>query len=229
MKNKRAKQPFPAGVRVRNKPSKVKMQSNGDGITLRYTSLGDVQTTTSSELSVSTDRIYVPGYLQGMISPTGPSIASNYSTGVFKPGTTIRWEPACGATTSGRVFVAWTSNPELMQAWAGASTLAKYNIINACGSVRSFPVWQETEIPFPNNLRRKRFDVNSELIDTAEGRLAQLARSAQVMMMAVISGPADTVLGQFNYHDVLDLEGMVPNYTYILNSQLQRDDDVKQE
>lgn len=223
MKSKHAKQPFPTGVRVRNKSSKVKMQSNGDSITLRYTSLGDLQGTTAAEpFAVATSRYYVPAMTIGLQSLTGPRVASNYSTGVFKPGTTIRWEPACGATTSGRVYVAWTTNPELMTAWDNSSS--KLGIITACGSVRSFPVWQETEIPFPTALRRKRFDVNSDIFSSGENRTNAYARSAQCLMMCVVTGPAETVLGQFNYHDVLDLEGMVPDFTDLSKSQLQRDE-----
>jgi hypothetical protein len=108
------------------------------------------------------------------------------------------------------VFVAFVDNPEVVARLGDPllplATLANY--VRGMGSVISFPVWQETEIPFPTKLRRKRFDSNI-LFDPQSPDV--LDRSCQTYLVSFVEGVdgAKTV-GQFWFHDKVDVEGMNP-------------------
>ncbi len=211
-----------AGVR-RKRNIAPRIEPNGDGAVLRYNcngiSLGTYGTTGCS----ATRRAYIPGYdttsgadTSDLIANAGTSIVSYYSSAKFLPGTKIKWEPSCSFTTTGRIYVGFVDNPEVARVLLTAQNLfrstsvaADYNLyanqVKALGSVISFPVWQETEIPFPTKLRRKRYDCNETTLtdDT-------LDRSMQTMMFVALEGgpTTATIFGNFWYHDVVDVEGL---------------------
>lgn len=195
------------------------MSSNGDSTLVKYSALSATLATRGTTGTEVNSRYFVPGWNFSGSTSAGPSIVSYYSSGKFLPGTKIRWEPSVSFTTTGRVFVAFTDNPEVatsMQSLAAAyvaapssTTFDPYiNAIRGMGSVISFPLWQETDIPFPTRLRRKRFDVNASIAANPD----TLDRCMQTSMwVAVEGGPSTaTPLGGFWFHDVLDVEGVQP-------------------
>lgn len=195
--------------------------SRGDTTVIRYKAVGTTITSTSDGVG-SYSRLYIGGYGAGLNQTSGPDLASYYSTCRFEPGTSVRWEPNVSFTTSGRIYVAFTDNAEVMVAMVAAQatfvttpTLANYNayanLVKGCGSVMSFPVWKETAIPFPLKYRRKRFDCN----EAVTANVDVLDRSAQTaMFVAFDGGPASaTNLGSMLLGDVLSLEGIHPVIT----------------
>lgn len=203
--------PVSGGVRRRRNRMPM-MSGSGDNAIVKYSSLGITHTTGTGANQGLSVRYYVPGYGGDMVNAAGPTVVSYYSTAKFTPGTRIKWEPSVSFTTAGRVIVGFTDNPEVI---VNISTLAAQATTNygpylaavrSLGSVVSFPVWQETEIPFPTRLRRKRFDVNA----TFSGTSVDVGdRSAQTVMFVAVEGaPVSTTLGSFWYHDIVDVEGV---------------------
>jgi hypothetical protein len=161
---------------------------------------------------------YNTGYPTGDLNQAvGPKLVSYYSSAYFKPGTKVRWEPSVSFNTGGRIAVGFTDNPEvavviqaLLDAYVASPTGSNYvayaNQVRALGSTLSFPVWQETEIPFPTRLRRKRFDVEAT---PATGDTDNFDRSMQVMMFACCeTSQTEGAVGSFWFHDVVDVEGL---------------------
>jgi len=197
------------------------MESRGDGTIVRYRTISNGVSTVGLLPNVVIRRTYSVGRSDEVAGKAGPAICSYYATGKFLPGTTVRWEPSVSFTTSGRVFVGFTDNPEVMEAMNLAlntyyltPTTATYNtianLVKSLGDVRSFPIWQETEIPFPTRTRRKRFDSNVTIGLTD---VNQLDRSAQTTMYAAFEGlptpvGSNTDLGVFGFRDVVDVEGI---------------------
>lgn len=191
-------------------------QVDRDRALINYNAMGT--TVTSSALGNAVyRRFYCPGFGVDLLQSGGPTICSYYNTGVFKPGTSIKWCPSVSFTTSGRWFVGFVDNPEQMVSITGlydayisvpnALNYAAYaQAVKGLGSCISFPVWQETEITFPTRLRRKRFDVN--LSQTLNVDIYE--RSNQMYMVTAFEGGplAATTLGHFEYHDVVDVEGV---------------------
>lgn len=184
------------------------MSQNGANTILKYSSIGTSVVTDASG-NAQPNRKYIPGYPADLVNAVGADVASFYSTGKFLPGTHARWEPSVSFTTTGRVFVGFTDNPEIIEAMETTrlATPATYrNQVKALENVISFPIWQETEIPFPSKLRRKRFDCNETVANTAD----VYDRSCQIAMFACIEGgpAAATTMGSFWFHDVIDVEGL---------------------
>lgn len=215
MKSKQPANPVKGGVRRR----RIKMPligGNGDNSIVRYSTLGiNLETIGATGNTVYT-RYYIPGEGGLLTNASGPSIVSYYSTGKFLPGTKLKWEPSVSFTTSGRVFAGFIDNPEiavqLQTAYnnyiLGTGSYAAYaNLIKGLGNVVSFPVWQETEIPFQLRMRRKRFDVNETVASTSD----TLDRCMQTSFWVAIEGvnaSAPLSLGGFHFHDIVDVEGV---------------------
>lgn len=206
-----ARNPVAGGVRKRRNKMPM-LQGTGDATVVRYSSLGTSLTTGTGSNQGLAIRLYVPGYTGDLVNGSGASIVSFYSTGKFLPGTSIKWEPSVSFTTSGRVIIGFTDNPEIISAIytlasnVGVSYAPYLAAVKGLGSVRSFPVWQETNVPFPSRLRRKRFDINAAVSAT---QVDTLDRSAQTVMFVAVEGaPVSTTLGSFWYHDVVDVEGV---------------------
>jgi hypothetical protein len=210
-----------AGVR-RRRSAAPRLESNGDGAILRYNCSGVTQISNANGVG-ATRRLYIPGYdtsvgadAADIISNAGTTIASYYSSAKFLPGSKLKWEPSCSFTTAGRVYVGFCDNPEVVRTiltaqnlFRTSGTTADYtayaNLVKSLGSTISFPVWQETEIPFPSKLRRKRFDIDETTLS-----VDSLDRTMQTaMFVAFEGGPAGvTVVGNFWFHDVVDVEGL---------------------
>lgn len=192
-----------AGVR-RRRTRAPDMTSSGDSSIIKYAVLGtDVATDASGAAADS--RSYVGGYNYGLTSSVATGIVGAYSTALFLTGTKIRWEPTVSFTTSGRVYVGFTDNPEVIATFDGAALAAQINIIQALGSMISFPVWQETDVVFPTKTRKKRFDTNN----TMALDINAYDRCIQTNMLYCVTGaPASTTCGSFWYHDVVSVEGI---------------------
>jgi len=193
-----------SGVRRRRNTAPTS-ENNGEQSIIRYQAMGTTIGSDASGLSWGF-RYYVPGLQYGLVSATGPGLVSFYSTAKFLPGTSIRWEPSCSFTTTGRIYVGFTDNPEVATTLTTLSGTAFGNAVKGMGSVMSFPVWQETNISFPTRLRRKRFDVNGTVAASSD----VLDRSSQTNFFWYLDGAPVSLagLGSFWYKDVVSVEGM---------------------
>lgn len=194
---------------------------SGDGTVIKYKTIGNSMISPAGSPGCATWRPYIPGNGFGLAFNGGSSIVGKYATGVFRPGTRIRWEPSVSPTIGGRVFLGFSDNPEVMERllakWSaynaspdGPTYVAYADAVKALANVVSWPLWQEHDIAVPTRLRRKRFDCNHSLTYTD---INVLDRSAQTMMFAVFDGfnvdpEAVPFLGSFWYHDVVDVEGL---------------------
>lgn len=212
--------PLTGSTAPRKRRNTVTYQSgNVDQSLIKYKALG--ATTIAYGASGAADfRVYVPGINTRLASTAGADVVSFYATGVFKPGTMLRWEPNTSPTKGGRVFVGFTDNPEVIativaqwNTYSSSGTGADYasysNSVKGLGTLVSFPAWQEYEFQLPTKLRRKRFDINGAMVLTD---VNQLDRSAQVAMFMCADGYDSLTAGQgvggFWYHDVVDVEGL---------------------
>lgn len=211
--------PVQQGVRRKRNTAPSVASTNIDSSLVKYNTQGLPVGTTASGGYGTYIRPYVPGLSGGILTNSvGADVVAYYSSGKFVPGTSIRWEPSCSFTTSGRVFVGFTDNPEVASTIEGfrqaflltpnPSTYTAYAAqVRALGNLVSFPVWQETAVPFPTRLRRKRFDTNRSVSASA---VDVLDRSMQTHMFVAIEGGPDAgvILGAFWFHDVVDVEGL---------------------
>nr|WRQ65623.1 structural protein [Tolivirales sp.] len=192
--------------RSRKRQNKLSSMTSGDANRLKYSSLGVSLSTTASGNVWDFYRLYVPGESSGLTATVGPTIASYYSTGKFLPGTMTEWIPSVGFTTSGRVFVGFTDNPEVMvNIIALVGTSAYGAAVKGLGDVISFPIYENRSWMVPTKLRRKMFDVNASGPYDAN----VLDRSAQIaMFVAIEGGPASTTVGGVRCVDNLLVEGI---------------------
>lgn len=185
------------------------MSSNGDTTVIKYAALGTGLGPEGTGITAAaTFRLYVPGFATNITNAVGPSIVNYYSTGVFKAGTAIRWEPSVSFTTPGRVYCAFTDNPEATVVFSGLSLNNRLAYIKGCGTMRSFPVWQETTVPFPLATRRKKFDTNTSVALDSEDVLDRCMQTA--FLYAVEGTSENTICGSFWYHDTVLVEGVQP-------------------
>lgn len=174
---------------------------------IKYNTLSVSVASDGSGNNTTFGRYYVPGNSDGMASTVGPIVASYYSTGKFLPGTMVEWVPSVGFTTSGRVFVGFTDNPEVAASISAlGGTVAYIGAVKSLGDVITFPVYQTEKWQVPAKLRRKMFDTNG-LISSTDPNV--LDRSMQTFMFVAIEGaPINTTLGGFRYTDHLLVEGL---------------------
>lgn len=193
--------------------------NNGDSTVIKYKAIGENVEVYSGGLGAQS-RWYVPGFNARLNSGAGPGIVAKYATGLFKPGTTIRWEPTISPTKGGRIFVAFTDNPEVMVSLynaqvdfltspSGASYAVYSNLVKSLANLTSTPAWMEYEWQVPLKARRKRFDCNeSNFVND----INVMDRACQVAMFACVDGLSDVVddevIGSFWFHDVVDVEGL---------------------
>jgi hypothetical protein len=203
--------PFSTSVRKRRNSQPSITKTSNDSALLKYSAIGTYLGSDSGGLAVPSQRIYIPGYGNDLFNAVGPSLVGKYSVGKFMPGTKVRWEPSVGATTSGRIFVGFTDNPEVITTLLALTGTTYVSAVRGLGDVVSFPVWQETDITFPTRCRRKMFDTNS----TATLDTNIFDRSCQmVMFVAGDALPVSTsTLGNFWYHDAVTVAGLQPVVT----------------
>lgn len=190
-----------------------------DGAIIRYKSLGSTMVAANTAGAVMA-RWYCGGLNARIANAAGPDVVSYYATSVFRPGSSLRWEPTVSPTVGGRMFVGFTTNPEVMVSLYNAleayevtpngTTYAGYsNLVKGLSNTMSFPMWMEKEIQIPTKLRRKRFDCNSSI---AVNAVNDVDRSVQVAMFACADGftgiSTGGGIGSFWYNDVVDVEGL---------------------
>ncbi len=215
--------PVEGGVRRRRTRNPV-LTGSGDQSVVRYSALSQNVSTRGGIGCAVFRRLYIPGYgdITVFSNASGTAVASYYSTGKFQPGTRIQWEPSVSFTTSGRLFVGFTDNPEVIttintayDTFLATSTQGNYDayaaLVKGLGSVVSFPVWQETPITFPTKIRRKRFDINSTINNTVD----VFDRCCQTAMFVALEGAPATnaAMGGFHFHDIVDVEGITGTST----------------
>lgn len=195
-----------AGSTRRKRNTAPTSTSAGDSSIIRYNALGVTVNSDSAGRAIGY-RPYVPGNSANLASTVGTTLVSFYSCAKFLPGTSIRWEPACSFTTTGRVYCGFSDNPEVCAAISLLTGTAFATAVQGLGSVISFPVWQETSVPFPTKLRRKMFDINSS---AAFSDANIMDRSSQTCFFWVLDGaPISTNgFGNFWYKDHVSVEGI---------------------
>lgn len=157
------------------------------------------------DVIVTGARLYAPGYKSGLASvPAGVALAALYNIGKFLPGTYAKWAPAVGATKSGRILMAYLTNPEDILTFEAATDPQKLVIIQACANMVQHPIWQEFQYNIPSTLRRKMFDVNvtmANAVDTYE-------RCVQGALIWYVSSDSNTFAGNVLFHDKVMLTGL---------------------
>lgn len=202
----------------RYKTGPVTTPTGADGSIIKYRAVG---ATCIARLGAGgIRRLFTPGFGNGLATSSGPIVVSCYSTGVFKPGTKISWEPSLSPTSGGRIFVGFTDNIEVMKTiidlfdvYNAAPTLDNYSNyatgVKGLGNVVSHPAWMEFDTAVPLRLRRKMFDVQNTMTVT---NLESLDRSVQTAMFVAFEGLAGigdgAGIGSFVYQDVVSVEGL---------------------
>lgn len=208
--------PVKGGVR-RKRNTAPKLEGTGNNTVITYKTPGGTVVTNGAYPAAGWARVYVPGNANGLASSVGPSIVRNYQTAKFLPGTKVRWEPSVSFSTPGRVYAAFVDNPETItiieqylldfQSTPNQTNYNSYvNAVRAVGNCISFPVWQETDIPFYSSMRRKRFDTNA----TAGVDVNVLDRCCQCALYCAVDGTGLTnqTVGNLQYHDQVDVSGI---------------------
>lgn len=212
VKRQNAMMPVQGGIRKRRATApKI------DGTIIDYNSQQSNFPTVTAGGYTGEIRNYIPGLIAPLINGIGPEIVSSYSTAKFLPGTKSRYEPSVSFTTTGRVFVGFTDNPEVaisigvlfgtaLGSGLNADWAAYLTAIKGLGNMVSFPVWQETDVQFPTRLRRKMFDTNFTASPTD---VNVYDRSMQQTMFIGVEGLNITANpGGFWFHDKLVVEGI---------------------
>lgn len=209
MAPKQTRMPVKGGMRRRRTSAPQIRDAGSDSTIIKYSAIGNV--VNSGTGTTLFDRVYAPGFAGPLANNIGPYTVGAYSTAKFLPGTTARWEPSVSFTTSGRVFVAFTDNPEVAHNYfTGYTPAQKVTALKGMSNMRSFPVWQETDVHIPLTLRRKRFDTNANIATEVN----VFDRSCQTFMLCAVEGaPSSTDLGSFWFHDVVSVEGLHPTLT----------------
>lgn len=203
---RRSQAPVQGGVKRRNNRQPMISATGSNSSVISYSVLGGNLNTPASGPALG-ERLFAPGNPNGLALDIGSKVVSYYSSARFLPGTTVKWTPSVSFTTSGRIYVGFTDNPEVMAAINGLTGTAFMNAVKGLGDVQSFPVWQETAINFPVRYRRKMFDVNGLVLIDAN----VLDRSCQVGMFYAAEGaPPSITLGSMWFHDKVQVEGMHP-------------------
>ena len=173
--------------------------------TVKYRTSGVIINTTTKTIY---NRHFIPGYITSEIyANAGTNVVANYQEAKFVPGTVARWIPSVGTTTSGRINIAFVTNPELMLAYDLLSTdEARLAFIQGIGNYESYPVWQEFTVSVPTYLRHRMYSVN---FTAALTDIVSLDRSCQVYMISILTGaPAETAVGQFDFTDNVVMQGL---------------------
>jgi len=204
--------PYMGGVR-KSSNTQPRMEKTGiDSAKVSGNCLGTIITSsTAGNYADVGQRLYSPGNAGNLDGSSVQRVAAWYSCGKFLPGCKIRWEPNVGANSNGRIYCAFVDNPEVMLDIINETNqTTKQTKIRGLSGLKSFPVWQETEIPFPTRTRHKLFSSNQALADN----YSDYDRSVQTCFFYFASGVEnESQLGGFWYHDVMSVEGLHNNAT----------------
>jgi len=163
---------------------------------------------TNADGYANANRHYNGGLSPEVQSAAGLTVVANYSTFKYTPGTRARWIPSVGFTTPGRVIVGYILGPETMAYFDGLSPASKISYIRGLGNSVSFPIYEDREWMVPTQMRRKMFDVNSDIVSYTD--VDVLDRSVQVKQVLVITGaPASAAeVGYVEYTDAVHVSGL---------------------
>lgn len=147
----------------------------------------------------------------------GIGVAACYANGKFLPGTTATWVPNVGFTTSGRLWVAFTDNPEVAYRYMAAATMVdKLTIIRRNGNVVSFPVYEHHTVRVPVEMSRLKYYNSNRLtnvpVSDPTSFTDDLERSGHLFMLAMAVGVTpDLDVGTFEFHDIVQCHGLGSN------------------
>jgi len=191
--------------------NRTRVNGFGEKNLIKYSALG-ASITTSSIGDGWTARAYIPGNsANGALGGAGPTVASLYQTGVFKPGTKVTWIPNLGMTANGRFYMGWIDNAESIFYYNANNQAVRAAMVKSNGKMISGHVAHELQFTIPTISRRKRYDTNA---NTDLTNIDIIERSCQGALIFGVDGcPADSVVGQLHFHDVIDLEGLSPVVT----------------
>lgn len=169
-------------------------------------------TTSSAGGIVIGSRLLIPGYTGDLTTASVSNIARYYATAKYTPGTTFHYVPQVSLSTSGAIYIAYTDNVEVINAFARAATPNdSLSIVRSISNVRNYPVWQTFSLPMGNTLRRKMFDVNGDYSTSGsdEVNYNALDRCCQGAFLYAIEGvPGSSVICRPWVHTKLVLEGL---------------------
>lgn len=195
-------------LELRNRRPRAKIAGGTltDTSNIQYHAYVD-QAPTSAGGIISGVNYLVGGDTTNISSSIGPTIVGSYRECLFRSGTKITWSPNVGFTTTGRIYVAYIDNPEVMVGYLGTLTdTAKLAYIKALTNHVNHPVYKEFTYNMPSiGTRRKRFDVNAtgtQTVDTFD-------RSLQGAFVWVVAGaPGTTDVGAMSLTHQVTVYGL---------------------
>lgn len=184
------------------------IRGGGDAITVRYNG-GLEPLTTDAFGTTSGLRHYIPGYYNNFgVAPAGVAVAQHYAEGVFYD-CYVKYTPAVGMTTPGRVWIAHIDNPESIRVFELASLSAQIAFIKSVGNVVTGPVYRDLTFRIPGSRRRKAYDTNATTAALDENILDRCNQGT--VIFAIEGGPVSTSgVGTIWCHDQLRLTGLQP-------------------
>ncbi len=146
------------------------------------------------------------------IGSVSASIANCFSSYRFNR-MSCTWIPKMApgsAGGGGRVFIAYTDNPEISASYSALTDANKLIALKSWKNTKVYPVWKEWTYNVPLTHRRPWFDVNYTITDAVDVN----DRSTQgfVLFVAETIGATDTV-GNIMTDAVLVLRGLDANVT----------------
>ncbi len=176
----------------------IRMSGNGEITHVSGTNaLTDMVTTTVQTYLALVDPTAVP---------VMEDVARNFET--YKVNRyCLHYTPAVGTTTSGKVWVGYTDNPEIIYKAIGTYTTSDLlNIVKTLRHNNVFPVWQSWTMNVPNIApRRKMYSIDT----TAAGSSEIVDRCTHgAFIVALEGGPATTNVGVLTASHEFALRGL---------------------
>lgn len=138
--------------------------------------------------------------------------ATLYQQYKYLPGTLYTHVPSVGVNTPGNVYIAYVTNPEIIEKLIGFTTgipnyTAFINGVRSIGNCKSIPIWQQTTLMMELIYRRPKFDVNAGVAAaSAYTDPNENDRSVQGAFLVAIEGaPATTVVARPYMHKKVQL------------------------
>lgn len=184
--------------------SRVRPRSNFDGQTLMGTTISGSLTASSNIASLF---FRIDASNSGSVATSFNAIFAAYSEYRFK-WVKFHWMPAVSpgvAAGGARIYMSTVHNPEQMVTLDAASASAQNSAAKTDRNMKSWNAWQRFTYRVPLMMRRKWFDINTNITSTVDN----YDRSVQDYVLAT----ADTVgatdgLGQFQMEYMVELRGL---------------------
>lgn len=139
---------------------------------LRMSGSGDVSNVAGSSALYDLNITSSPAFV-ALVDPTASSVINNVARNfeTYKVNRyAIHYTPAVGTTTSGKVWVGYTDNPEII--YKAITTYTNADLLAIVKTLRHnnvFPVWQSWTMNTPSLApRRKMFSIDTSSVTSAE-------------------------------------------------------------